>query len=350
MKDSDRESTSRPDGRASEARLDEIRRQAELHQPQSSATAPAPNPTTGYYGLPVLKEPQWKWEVPAYLFTGGTAGAAAVIAGAGSLCGANPRLVRDARWLAAACGAVSPVLLISDLGKPSRFLNMLRVLKLQSPMSVGSWTLFIFSNAAAASAFLGRVGPNGRQFTILGPAAQAISAVSGLLLSTYTGVLLGATAIPAWSENATLLPFHFGASGLASAVAVLQLAGHENDRALHALGIASAAAETVVGARIELESKAATRPLKSGSSGWLTRAGGLLSGPVPLALRLLAGGRTTRRAMRLRRAAAASTVAGSVLTRLAWVHAGHASARDPSAVLTKSADNQTRFPRLASEH
>lgn len=151
-------------------------------------------------------------------------------------------------------------------------------------MSVGSWTLLVFSNSALASALFGRSRPDGPTF--LGSTAQAVSSLAGLALSTYTGVLLGATAIPAWAEHSTLLPFHFGASGLASAVAILQLAGHENDRGLHALGIASAAAETIVGARIELQSEPATRPLKSGRSGWLTRAGGLLSGPLPLALRL----------------------------------------------------------------
>src|SRR5690242_9011167 len=108
MEGSDRKLASTADGRASEARLDEIRRQAELHRPKSFSAAPDPSPSTGYYGLPVVKEPQWKWEVPAYLFTGGAAGAAAVIAGAGSLCGANPCLVRDARRLAAICGGISP--------------------------------------------------------------------------------------------------------------------------------------------------------------------------------------------------------------------------------------------------
>lgn len=238
-----------PTQRASEARLLEIRRQAESYRQEALAPAAAPQQAVGYYGLSVLKEPQWKWEVPLYLFTGGTAGAAAMIADAGSLLAADRRLIRDARWLAAVAGAISPALLISDLGKPSRFLNMLRVFKLQSPMSVGSWTLLVFTNAAAASAFLGRMRQNGDRHTAIGSTAQAVSALSGLLLCTYTGVLLGATAIPAWAENAALLPFHFGASGLGSAVSILQLAGHENDSALRRLGIVSAAAETAVARR-----------------------------------------------------------------------------------------------------
>jgi hypothetical protein len=333
MKNGDGRASGNPDRRASESRLLEIRRQAEQRRPDLSIGGAGSS--QGYYGLPVLKGPQWKWEVPTYLFAGGTAGAAAVIAAAGKACGADPRLVRDARWLAAICGAVSPPLLISDLGKPSRFLAMLRVLKLQSPMSVGAWTLLVFSNAAAASAWLGSRGRNGSPLAVLRSASHIVSAVSGLALTTYTGVLLGATAIPAWSENAGLLPFHFAASGLGSAVSILQLVGHDNDPALHALGIASAAAETLVGARIEIQSKPALRPLKEGQSGWLTRTGGLLSGPLPLALRLLAGRGESQRAVGLRRAAAVSTIAGSLITRVAWVRAGQASARDPQVVLDK---------------
>ena len=106
-----------------------------------------------YYGLPSLKAPVWTWEIPAYFFVGGAAGAAAVVAAVARVAGADPALVRDARWLAAVGGAASPALLVSDLGRPERFLNMLRVFKLRSPMSVGAWTLVAFSNAAGANAF-----------------------------------------------------------------------------------------------------------------------------------------------------------------------------------------------------
>ena len=109
----------------------------------------------GYYGQELLKAPVWTWEVPAYFFVGGAAGAAALIAAVARRTGASDALVRDARWIAAAGGALSPPLLISDLGRPERFLNMLRVFKLRSPMSVGAWTLVAFSNASAASAFAG---------------------------------------------------------------------------------------------------------------------------------------------------------------------------------------------------
>jgi formate-dependent nitrite reductase membrane component NrfD len=93
-----------------------------------------------YYGQPVIKEPTWTWEIPMYLFSGGLAGASAGLACLSELRGEDD-LARRA-WAAAFAGvAVSPVLLISDLGRPSRFFNMLRVFKVTSPMSVGSWII-----------------------------------------------------------------------------------------------------------------------------------------------------------------------------------------------------------------
>jgi formate-dependent nitrite reductase membrane component NrfD len=198
---------------------------------------------------------------------------------------------------------------------------MLRVFKLQSPMSVGSWTLVAFSTGAGAAAFaeLAARWTRGRiPVQVLGDAGGALAAATGLVLSTYTGVLIGATAIPAWSRNVALLPIHFGSSGVGAAVSILELMGHQ-DRALNALGIGAAAVETAIGAAIELRADPALYPLKHGRSGAVTRAGGILSGPVPLGLRLL--GRRSRRA---RRAAAVATIVGSLLTRAGWLAAGRA--------------------------
>src|SRR5581483_1366523 len=139
-------------------------------------------------------------------------------------------------------------------------------------------------------------------------------------------VLIGATAIPAWNENAADLPLHFGMSGLSAAVGLLELMGHRQSRALEMLGLGAALFEIWEGLRIEARRKPALGPLKHGASGALTRIGGLLSGPVQAALRLMnlvSGERASRR-----KAAAISAVAGSLLTRIAWIYAGHVSARD----------------------
>jgi formate-dependent nitrite reductase membrane component NrfD len=276
-----------------------------------------------YYGLPTLKQPVWTWEVPAYFFVGGAAGAAATIAAAARIAGGRPELVRDARWIAAVGGAISPPLLIGDLGRPERFLNMLRVFKLQSPMSVGAWTLVAFSNAAGAAAFadwIDRASGGRVPVRLIGDAAETLAAATGLVLSTYTGVLIGATAIPVWSDNVRVLPVHFGASAVGAAVSILELLGHR-DPALNLLGAGAAAVETLVGASLELSSREALVPLKQDWTGAVVRAGGVLSGPLPLALRLMAG-----RSPSARKAAAISTIVGSLLTRVGWLAAGRDSA------------------------
>jgi formate-dependent nitrite reductase membrane component NrfD len=268
-------------------------------------------PERGYYGLPFLKEPVWTWEVPAYFFVGGAAGAAAVVAAAAQLGGDDRDLVRDARWVAAAGAALSAPLLVGDLGRPERFLNMLRVFKLQSPMSVGAWTLTAFGTAASAAVFADEVQKRtGLPVRIIGDAAGLLSAATGLVMSTYTGVLIGATSIPVWAQHASLLPVHFGTSAMSSAVSMLNLLGHDA-RALDILAFTAAAVETALGYTMEPDESITTR------------AANLFSGPLPLLLRI--GG---FRSKRFRQAAAASSLLGSLLTRFAWIEAGKLSARN----------------------
>jgi formate-dependent nitrite reductase membrane component NrfD len=325
---------------AREQRLDEIRRQAadvKATQPVKQETwraAPEASAENGYYGTPLLKRPQWTAEVPLYFFVGGAAGAASLIAAAGQLSSADSKLIRDARWVAAIGGLISPALLIADLGVPSRFLNMLRVFKIQSPMSVGSWTLVAFSNSAAAAAVLGEFQKRrpGRMISVLKNTAQAASALTGLILCTYTGVLIGATVIPAWNEHVSTLPIHFAASGVAAATSLLELRGNDS-QSLNRLALGAAAVETLFGAYLELQKSPGSEPLKSGIGGWAMRSAGVLSGPLPLALRLMSLGNKKEKRRSLRRAAAISSIAGSLLTRWAWVQAGKESSRDSSVPL-----------------
>src|SRR5881396_2972160 len=271
---------------ASEQKLVEIRREAERRgEVKASGIRPAgspfpmASPDTGYYGIPLLKKPAWTWEIPLYFFTGGTAGAAAVVGAIANYTGADRRLVRDARWIAAAGSIISPALLISDLGRPSRFLNMLRVFKPQSPMSVGVWTLLGFSTGSLAAAFAGSIRERYGEsipIRVVENAGEAASLLFGLPFSNYTGVLIGATAIPAWNENAGDLPLHFGMSGLASSVALLELMGHRRSRALQMLGLGAAVFECWEGWRLESRNSSAPEPLKHGSSGGIIRAGGIL--------------------------------------------------------------------------
>src|SRR5437763_3101110 len=256
----------------SEQKLIEIRREAEQHGEVKSAGIrpagspfPIASPDTGYYGIPLLKKPSWTWEIPLYFFVGGAAGAAAVMGAIADYTGADRKLVRDARWIAAAGAVISPALLVSDLGRPARFLSMMRVFKPQSPMSVGVWTLLGFSGGAAAAAFAGfmreRYGPS-LPLRVIENAGQAASLLFGLPFSNYTGVLIGATAIPVWNQNAGDLPLHFAASGLGAAVGILELMGHRKSRALQALGLGAAIFESWQGLRIEGRSHTPLDPLK----------------------------------------------------------------------------------------
>jgi hypothetical protein len=323
------EQTAKP----TEARLLELRRTAEREGMAPGAGvrppgAPFPRASSeaGYYGLPLLKKPQWKWEVPLYFFVGGAAGASAVIAQMARWVARDPELARSARLLAAAGGIASGGLLIADLGRPSRFLAMLRVFKKQSPMSVGAWVLAAFGTASGAAAFADLAGDrfDFAPVRVLGEVAGTFSALMGLPLHNYTGVLIGATAIPVWNSNIRTLPLHFGISGVNAAVSMLELLGHDQAD-LNLLGIGASAFETWEGVHLERRSEAALRPLKRGASGWLTRLGGVLSGPAPLALRLLAASSGSRS---MRRAAAISSIAGSIVTRYSWVHAGRVSAEN----------------------
>lgn len=283
----------------SEQRLEDLRREAgEKGVVDGAGVHPAGSPMPGYYGLPLLKPPVWTWEVPAYIFVGGTAGAAAFIGFAARVSRADDRLIRNANRIAALGAILSTPLLISDLGRPERFLNMLRVFKPQSPMSVGAWLLAVFGGATTAT-----IVTRGA----LRDVSSAIAAITGLGMATYTGVLLGATSVPAWSQNARRLPAQFGASSLASAAGALELLGHRH-RALHHIGRIAAGAETLMHAKTPRSTTA--------------RIASAFSGPIPMLIRFLYG-----RSQRARQAAAVSSVVGSMLTRIAWMEA----ARDVSA-------------------
>jgi hypothetical protein len=164
-----------------------------------------------YHGEPVIQEPTWTWEIPLYFYTGGMAGASAGLAWLADLRG-NETLAERAWAVSLGAVGVSPVLLISDLGRPARFLNMLRMFKVTSPMSVGSWVL---SGSGTTTGFAALYAWTGL-FPRLGRAARPLAALLGLPLSTYTAALVANTAVPVWHNARRELPFLF-ASGAATA-------------------------------------------------------------------------------------------------------------------------------------
>ena len=275
---------------------------------------------TSYYGQPVLKEPVWTPEIGVYLFTGGLAGASAMLAAAARAQG-NHALARRALFTAFAGVSVSPVLLIKDLGVPRRFYNMLRVFKPTSPMSVGSWILSAAGTAVGAATACEVLGILPR----VQRAAEVGGALLGAPLATYTAVLLSDTAVPAWHEARQELPFVFAGSSLASAGAAACLLTPTRDAAMaRTLTVAGAALELAAVETLQrrLPSDVA-EPYETGGPGRFGRAAKLLTAGG--ALGVAVGGR--------RRAVASlgglAVLAGAMCERWSVFTAGSASALDP---------------------
>ena len=259
--------------KATEERLEEIRKSASEVAQQTDPRQPLGSPHNqkpeGYYGLPLLKPPTWTWEVPLYFFLGGIAGMSACTGFVAQLFQGGPALIRFCLWSGLVGAALCPLLLIADLGRPKRFLNMLRVFKLRSPMSMGAWILVAFSNCVFLAVLCFELQLRG--FTnplLIGLLwlAEAAAAVMGLLLAGYTGVLIGATAIPVWSENRTLLPAHFLTSGFGGAAAILELAGFLVP-ATQILGFAASGIETLIEILLQVRKRPVDAPLHHGKSG-----------------------------------------------------------------------------------
>ena len=280
-----------------------------------------------YYGKPILKLPRWKEpHLPAYLFLGGLSGGSAVMGAAAAATGRDA-LARAGRLTSAAAALGGTGFLIAELGRPERFLNMLRVAKPTSPMSMGSWLLAAHSGLAGAAAASELTGVLPK----LGAAAGAGSAATGPLLATYTAVLLANTAVPGWHGARRELPVLFAASAMASAAAA-GLAGtalqRDADRGPAVrMAVLGAAVETSVALYLEHRPGLDGEPFRTGgarrmlrASQWLTPAGGVVA---------LAAGRS-----RLASAAAAGLLAGgAIATRFGVFRAGVASVADPKYVV-----------------
>ncbi|MEV4766983.1 NrfD/PsrC family molybdoenzyme membrane anchor subunit [Micromonospora chokoriensis] len=284
-----------------------------------------------YYGRPILKPPVWKRDIAGYLFTGGLAAGGALI-GAGAQLTGRPGLCTVGRWTALGGIAASTYLLVHDLGQPARFHHMLRVVKVTSPMSVGTWILAAFGPLAGVAA-VAELAPLLPQHGVLGLArriAPPVGDVAGLAaaatapaLATYTGVLLADTAVPAWHEAYPYLPFVFGGSALAAATGVGLIAAPAAQTApLRRLAVVAATIKYLGGRRME-QLGLTGEPYRQGRSGRLVRAGDVLLGVGTVAALF------SRRSRVLSAISGAALVASSVATRFGVFEAGRMSARDP---------------------
>jgi hypothetical protein len=297
---------------AEEQRLDEI-------DAKAFDRVPSERDLRTYYDRPVIKPPVWKWYIPAYFVSGGAAGAAATLGALAQVFGGEAMrpLVRRCRAIAFAGTSIGTAFLIADLGVKRRFVNMLRVFRPTSPMSVGSWILAPAATAAAASVVLpGALGD------LAGLAAGAL----GPGLASYTAILTSNTSVPVWAASRKALPALYVSSAASAAAASLDLCGPP-ERAVAILGAAASIGELASGYAVEREAASdASRvagPLHEGPSGDLWKASKIAT--IIGCVLSLAGGERTRKA------GALFSLLGSIGAKFAFFRAGIASTRDPRA-------------------
>jgi hypothetical protein len=275
----------------------------------------------------------WKREIPCYFFTGGLGGASSVLSLVARATG-DELLAQRSIQIASAADAVSPLLLIADLGRPERFLNMLRVFKVTSPMSVGSWILAYSSAASSVSAFLNTIGRMPRVADL----ARLASAGSGAPLAVYTATLISDTAIPVWHEARRELPFLFGASAVASAGAAAAIAVPPAEGGpARRLAVGGVLVENALFRLMEKRLGVLGEPYSKGEAGKLKKVarGCTLGGAA-----LLAGlGRRSRVAAA---AGGALVLAGELAVRWSVFKAGFQSARDPKYTIQPQRERSLR--------
>jgi hypothetical protein len=279
------------------------------------------HPGDSYYGSPIINPPVWEERnVAGYLFAGGLAGASSVLAAAADL-SARRQLARTARLTAGGAIGLSLTALVADLGRPRRFLNMLRVLKPTSPMSVGSWLLAAYAplNATAtACEVLGRAPRAGR-------AAGIGAGLLGPLVSTYTAALIADTAVPVWHEGRRELRFVFAGSAAAAAAGAGLIGTPRAENApARRMAVLGALGELAASQLMERRLGSVGEALHTPPADTRLRAAKLLTAAGAV------GAATVARHGRRRAAATGvALLTGSALTRFGLFAAGMASARDP---------------------
>ena len=279
---------------------------------------------TSYYGRPVIKEPIWQSPgIPGYLFLGGLAGASSLLAAFAHASG-DHELARASKTAATGAIGLSAVALVRDLGRPTRFLNMLRVFKVTSPMSVGTWLITSYgplAAAAAASALTGKLPK-------AGAAATAGAAALGAGVSTYTAALICDTAVPAWHDGHREMPYLFAGSAASAAggLGMLAVAPRHAGPAVR-FAVLGAAAELTAKTLMVRRLGKGGKPYQEGRPGQLMRTAEVLTAAG------LAGAVLGRRSRPAAALAGLVLLASSALTRFGIFEAGRASARDPEETI-----------------
>jgi formate-dependent nitrite reductase membrane component NrfD len=299
-----------------------------------------------YYGIPPIKHAHWTWQIPVYFWIGGIGAGVHLFSTIAQILGhKDEALTRTSRYTVLATMILSPILLIWDLGRPERFYNMLRVLKLRSPMSTQSWSVFAFGNLsgliaarqAAEDGLLGDDNPLVRLVKLIPARTLSILALPvGLNVGSNTGNLISATSVPLWARNWLFMGPTFLASGLSTALSWLSLLLHLTNsgekktlRTLHRAEKAIIVIEAGLMATSLARMSRWSKPLFSREVAPLFVGGTLLGGLVaPMALLF---GKETRKKSLL---ASILVLAGGLAFRFAIIKGGRISADDPEAYFT----------------
>jgi formate-dependent nitrite reductase membrane component NrfD len=290
-----------------------------------------------YYEQPLLKKPHWEWSVITYLFLGGVMGGSGILVMiADERAEREADLARSARYVSFVLASACPLVLISHLGRPERFLHMLRIVKFKSVMSMGVWGLIAFSGPAtlAAAGQLARDGVLPKWIAAFAPRAlmKPLQGVIGAFIAGYTGVLLSATAIPVWSKGKRFIPAFSVCSGFSSAcalnAAIVALTGTERTRhKLERLELIASTAEFILLEAFRRHVGELGDPMYGGARGrrlrTFTEIGGII---VPALLGRLPFGGKTKTLL-----ASALTLAGGYILRETLIESGKDSADDPRA-------------------
>jgi DMSO reductase anchor subunit len=305
-------------------RVEALRRQSDIGEAIPPVTeSGAPPEYASYYGQPILNPPVWQArDIGGYLFLGGGAGASSLLA-IGAELTRRTSLARIAKLGAAAAASLSIAALVHDLGRPERFVNMLRVVKPTSPMSVGSWVLAAYVPATSVAALCDLTGRRA-----IGRIATGVAAGLGPIVASYTAVLLSDTAVPAWHEGYRELPFMFvGSAGVTAGGLGLVAAPLDQNAPAQRMMLAGVVLELAATHRMKRRLGVLAEPYERGRAGHLMRAGtALAAGGAALAL--------IGRKSRIGSAVAGSAlVVASACTRLGVFFAGMHSASDPKYVV-----------------
>lgn len=307
--------------------------QPHRHRPTMPASA-GEQDGRSYYGLPVLNKPTWEpLDIAGYLFLGGLAGSSSALAAAAELTGRRA-LARPLEYGAAGAISLSLAALVHDLGRPSRFYNMLRVFKATSPMSVGSWILSVYGPAALGAAALGLLGDKlpGPLGSLLSPTvvgrlsrgAVLTAALTGPAVATYTAVLVANTAVPAWHAGRNHLPFVFAGSACSAGGGLGLLTAPVGEAGpARRLGVGGAVVELATIRSMRSRMGLPSETFEQGRAGRLMKAAEVLTAAG------VVGASAGRRNRLVSAVAGGCLLAGSAFSRFGIFYAGVQSAEDP---------------------